>query len=138
LQHWLSADVERRVGKRTAARYRRIVEKNIISRLGHVPLRKLTAAHIQAFERDLQREGWVKTRAKKKDNDQQNNVEEQPRGLSKQTVVHVHRTLSQALNHAVRLEVLVKNPAKQVKPAKPDKPEIKILDRKKGRDRHAA
>jgi integrase len=115
LRHWLTADVERRVGKRTAARYRQIVEKNITPRLGHVPLRKLIAAHIEAFEADLHREGWVKT--------------EVQRGLSKQTVLHVHRTLSQALNHAVRLEVLVKNPARQVKPSKPDKPEIKILSK---------
>jgi integrase len=130
LQHWLAADVERRVGKRTAARYRQIVEKNIIPRLGHVPLRKLTAAHIEGFEADLHREGWVKARAKKKDDDGQPKVQE-PRGLSNQTVLHVHRTLSQALNHAVRLEVLVKNPARQVKPTRPDDPDIQILDRKK-------
>lgn len=130
LQHWLSADVGRRVGKRTAARYRQIVEKNITPRLGHVPLRRLTAAHIEGFEADLHREGWVKARAKKKDDDGQPKAEE-PRGLSKQTVLHVHRTLSQALNHAVRLEVLVKNPARQVKPTKPDDPDIQILDRKK-------
>ncbi len=121
LQHWLTADVERRVGKRTAARYRQIVERNITPRIGHVPLRKLTAAHIEAFEAGLQCDGWVKPKAKGK--------EDRHRGLSKQTVLHVHRILSQALNHAVRLEVLVKNPARQVTPTKPDKLEIKILDK---------
>lgn len=129
LQHWLTADVERRVGKRTAARYRQIVEKNIIPCLGHVPLRKLTAAHIEGFEADLHRDGWVKARARKKDDEGEPKVEGL-RGLSKQTVLHVHRTLSQALNHAVRLEVLVKNPAQQVKPTRPDKREIKILDKR--------
>lgn len=128
LQHWLAADVDRRVGRRTATRYRQIVECNIIPRLGHVPLRKLTAAHIESFEADLHREGWVKARAKKEGDDDKSKAQE-PRGLSKQTVLHVHRTLSQALNHAVRLEVLVKNPARQVKPPKPDKPEIKILSK---------
>jgi integrase len=49
------------------------------------------------------------------------------RGLSAQTVQHIHRTLSQALSHAVRLGVLFKNPAQQVKPPKPDRREIKIL-----------
>jgi integrase len=121
LQHWLAAGVERRVGKRTAARYRQIVERNITPRLGYIPLRKLTAAHIEAFEADLQREGWVKAKAKGK--------EGQKRGLSAQTVLHVHRTLSQALNHAVSLEVLIKNPAKQVKPPRPASLEIKILDK---------
>jgi integrase len=50
-----------------------------------------------------------------------------PRGLSAQTVQHVHRTLSQAFGHAVRLEVLARNPAQQVRPPKPDRREIKIL-----------
>ena len=121
LNHWLTADVERRVGKRTAARYREIVERNITPRLGQVPLRKLTAAHIEAFEADLQRDGWVKPGKK--------GVEAPRRGLSAQTVLHVHRTLSQALNHAVRLEVLIKNPAKQVKPPRPNSQEIKILSK---------
>jgi integrase len=121
LNHWLTADVERRVGKRTAARYREIVERNITPRLGYVPLRKLTAAHIEAFEVDLQRDGWVKPGKK--------GVEAPRRGLSAQTVLHVHRTLSQALNHAVRLEVLIKNPAKQVKPPRPTSQEIKILSK---------
>jgi hypothetical protein len=31
-----------------------------------VPVRKLTAVHIEAFEAQLQREGWVKARAKQK------------------------------------------------------------------------
>ena len=66
LNHWLEADIDRRVAARTAARYRGIVEKNIIPKLGHVPVRKLTAVHIEAFEAELQREGWVKARAKKR------------------------------------------------------------------------
>jgi integrase len=44
LRHWLEADIDRRVAARTAARHRGIVEKNIIPKLGHVPVRKLTAA----------------------------------------------------------------------------------------------
>jgi hypothetical protein len=66
LNHWLEADIDRRVAARTAAQYRGIVEKNLIPRLGHVPVRKLTAVHIEAFEAELQRAGWVKARAKKK------------------------------------------------------------------------
>lgn len=66
LRHWLEADIDRRVATRTAGRYRGIVEKNIIPKLGHVPVRKLTAVHIEAFEAELQREGWVKAQAKHK------------------------------------------------------------------------
>jgi len=128
LQHWLEADIDRRVATRTAVRHRGIVEKNIIPRLGHVPVRKLTAAHIEAFEAELQREGWVKARAKKK-REGEEVITEEKRALSAQTVLHVHRTLSQALGHAVRLGVLFKNPAKQVKPPRPPSREIKILDK---------
>jgi len=44
-------------------------------------------------------------------------------------VQHIHRTLSQALSHAVRLGVLFKNPARQVRPPRPPSREIKILDK---------
>jgi integrase len=122
LRHWLEADIDRRVAARTAARHRGIVEKNIIPRLGGVPMRKLTAVHVEAFEAELQREGWVKQRRAPSDGDQL-----EARGLSAQTVQHVHRTLSQALSHAVRLGVLLKNPAAQVKPPRPERREIRIL-----------
>jgi hypothetical protein len=51
LRHWLEADIDRRVAARTAARHRGIVGKNIIARLGHVPVRKLSALHIEHIER---------------------------------------------------------------------------------------
>jgi integrase len=126
LRHWLEADIDRRVSARTAARHRGIIEKNIIPRLGNIPVRKLTAVHIEGFEAELQREGWVKKRRPpKKEDDPQS----EKRGLSAQTVQHVHRTLSQALAHAVRLGVLIKNPAAQVKPPRPPQREIKILSK---------
>jgi len=122
LRHWLEADIERRVAARTAARHRGIVEKNIIPRLGHIPVRKLTAVHIEALESELQREGWVKRRRPPSEG-----KAIEARGLSAQTVLHVHRTLSQALGHAVRLGLLFKNPAQQVKAPRPPAREIKIL-----------
>ena len=130
LNHWLEGDIDRRVAARTAARYRGIVEKNIIPKLGHVPMRKLTAVHIEAFEAELQREGWVKARAKQKIKKGEEAPIPEKRGLSAQTALHIHRTLSQALGHAVRLGVLFKNPAEQVKPPRPPSREIKILDKK--------
>ena len=132
LNHWLEADIDRRVAARTASRYRGIVEKNIIPKLGHVPVRKLTAVHIEAFEAELQRDGWVKARAKQKVKEGEEGKEapiQEKRGLSAQTALHVHRVLSQALSHAVRLGVLFKNPARQVKPPRPSSREIKILDK---------
>ena len=95
----------------TTNRHKGIVEKNIIPKLGNVPMRKLTAVHIEAFEAELQREGRVDGKG----------------GLSAQTVKHIHRTLSQALRHAVHQNVLVKNPAEAVQPPRPVDREIMIL-----------
>ncbi len=114
LNHWLSADIDRRVAAKTAARHRQIVRNNIVPRLGHVPMRKLTPVHIEAFEAELQREGYLKGSKK-------------GGALAAQTVLHIHRTLSQALAHAVKTDVLFKNPADQVRPPRPSGREIRIL-----------
>src|SRR5262249_9494649 len=89
LEHWLAVDIDRRVAAKTATRHRQIVRNNIIPRFGNVPLRKLTAVHVEAFEAELQREGYLKGSRK-------------GQGLAAQTVLHIHRTLSQALAHAVK------------------------------------
>jgi integrase len=83
-----------------------------------IPLRKLTAVHIEAFEAELQREG------------RQRHRDSRGAALTAQTVLHVHRTLSQALEHAVKTEVLFKNPALQVRPPRPAGREIKILTKR--------
>jgi integrase len=114
LRHWLSVDIDRRVSIKTAARHRGIVQHQIIPRLGNLPMRKLSAVHIEAFEAGLQHDGYVKGRKR-------------GRSLTAQTVLHVHRTLSQALSHAVKTGILFKNPAEQVKPPRPPSREIKIL-----------
>jgi integrase len=113
LEHWLT--IGGSWAAKTAARHRGIIHKNIIPRLGKVPMRKLTATHIEAFEAELKREG------------RQRHRDARGEGLTAQTVLHVHRTLSQALAHAVKTEVLFRNPAKQVKPPRPPGREIKIL-----------
>src|SRR5215467_10541472 len=114
LEHWLSVDIERRVARKTAVRHRQLVQHQIMPRLGQMPVRQLTPTHIEAFEAQLQRDGYVKGRRA-------------GQGLTAQTVLHVHRTLSQALAHAVKTGVLFKNPAEQVKPPRPPSREIKIL-----------
>ena len=116
LEHWLTVDIERRVARKTAIRHRQIVQRQIIPRIGGVPVRKLTPTHIEAFEAQLQQDGHVKGR-------------KAGQGLTAQTVLHVHRTLSQALAHAVNAGVLFKNPAEQVKPPRPLRKEIAILSK---------
>src|SRR6516165_10317663 len=116
LEHWLTVDIERRVARKTAVRHRQLVERQIAPRLGQMAVRQLTPTHIEAFEAQLQRDGYVKGRRA-------------GQGLTAQTVLHVHRTLSQALAHAVKAGVLFKNPAEQVKPPRPPSREIAILSK---------
>jgi integrase len=116
LEHWLTVDIERRVARKTAVRHRQLVERQIAPRLGQMAVRQLTPTHIEAFEAQLQRDGYVKGR-------------KAGQGLTAQTVLHVHRTLSQALAHAVKAGVLFKNPAEQVKPPRPPRREIAILSK---------
>jgi integrase len=116
LEHWLTVDIERRVATKTAARHRGIVRHQLVPKLGHIPMRKLTAVHIEAAEADLQKQGYVKGR-------------KAGQALTAQTVLHVHRTLSQALAHAVKTGVLFKNPASQVRPPRPQSQEIAILSK---------
>ena len=110
----MTVDIDRRVAAKTAVRHRAIVRHQLTPRLGHIPLRQLTAVHIEAFEADLLRTGHAKGR-------------KAGGALASQTVLHVHRTLSQALTHAVRTGVLFKNPAEHVKPPRPPRQEIAIL-----------
>lgn len=116
LEHWLTVDIERRIARKTAIRHRQIVQRQITPRIGALPMRKLTAVHIEAFEAQLQLDGYVKGR-------------EAGQGLTAQTVLHVHRTLSRALAHAVKTGVLFKNPAEQVRPPRPPRKEIAILSK---------
>jgi integrase len=114
LDHWLRVDIDRRVAVKTAARHHGIVQHQIKPILGQLPMRKLMPTHIEAFEAELRRSGYVKGR-------------KAGGGLTAQTILHVHRTLTQALGHAVKTGVLFKNPALQVKPPRPTDREIKIL-----------
>jgi integrase len=116
LEHWLAVDIERRVARKTAVRHRQLVHRQIIPHIGSLPMRKLTAVHIEAFEAELQKTGYVKGK-------------KAGEGLAAQTVLHVHRTLAQALGHAVKNGVLFKNPADQVSPPRPGKREIAILSK---------
>jgi integrase len=114
LEHWLAVDIG--WAPKTAARHAGIVRHQIVPRLGAIPLRKLTATHIEAFEAGLRQHGYAKG-------------SKAGTGLTAQSVLHVHRTLSQALAHAVKTGVLFRNPSKQVKPPRPAAREIAILSK---------
>src|SRR5262249_10222726 len=49
-------------------------------------------------------------------------------GLSARTVTHMHRVLREALQQAVRWQILARNPADAVKPPKVERKQMSVLD----------
>ena len=103
------------------ARLRVIVKlskKNIIPKLGHVPVRKLTAVHIEAFEAELQREGWWKARAT-----QRSRKVNKPQ--SRRSAVYQHRPRYMFTARFLSARPCraawcpIQTPARQVKPPRP-------------------
>src|SRR5207302_1629595 len=91
--------------------YKELLTLHVVPRLGSVPAQKLTGVHIQGLYSTLRLEG---KRVKK-------SGEEIRTGLSEQTILHVHRVLSQALSEATRKRVIARNPADDVLSPKPKK-----------------
>ena len=102
LEDWLT-QVEGDVAGKTFERYGEIVRKHLAPNLGHIPLVKLTDLDIEAFYKTALKSGRLDGKG----------------GLSRRTVLHFHRVLSEALNRAVKKRLIPKNPATLA-----DKPQV--------------
>jgi integrase len=111
LERWIE-HMEGQVSPRSHERYAEIARKNIAPLLGGLGLTKLQPAHIsQAYAKALtsgRRDGSG--------------------GLSARTVTHMHRVLREALQQAVRWQLLARNPADAVKPPKVERQQMSVLD----------
>src|SRR5690606_7798654 len=94
-------------------RYEIIVERPLIPALGKHQLQKLRPAHIHAYYRAAL----------------ENGRRDGMGGLSTRTVLHHHRVLHEAREHAVQLQMLARNPADAVKPPRPERKEMRVLDK---------
>jgi integrase len=111
LDRWLD-DIKAKVTPKTHERYAEIVRKNIVPVLGSIVLTKLKPMHIaEAYAKAL--EGGRRDGAG---------------GLSPSTVHYMHRVLKQALAHAVRWQMLPRNPADAVDPPKVERPAMNVYD----------
>ena len=110
LRQWLRDYAETHVRQRTLEGYRGNIERYIIPALGNIPLDKLAARHIQQMEATLLKDGGLRRK-----------------GLSPRTVLHIHRVLSEALRHAVRLGTLHRNVADAVEPPRPTRHQARTL-----------
>ena len=105
LARWLETYAATNVTIRTARGYRGCVTRYVDPTIGSVPLQALTASQIQGV--------YAKMLG---------------RGLSNTTVVQLHRILKQALSHAVKWGVLVRNVADATSPPRIEHPHIAMWD----------
>jgi len=106
LERWLRDYARASVGRRTYERYEEIVRLHVVPALGRLRLTDVRPAHILTAERE-----W------------------REQGLSPYTVLKHHRLVREALQHAVRWQLLVVNPADAVTPPRPERREMLALDR---------
>jgi integrase len=108
LGRWLD-DIKARVSPKTYERYAEIVHKNIVPLLGKLTLTKLGPLDISgAYAKALASGRRPRSTASI----------DAVGGLSPRTVHHLHRVFKQALQQAVKWQVLHRNPAAAVDPPK--------------------
>lgn len=113
LERWLTVYAEANVSQKTYERYRGIVTNHLSPAFGAMKLAKLHPLHIQSYYAKMRKEGRKDGRRG---------------GLSAQTILHLHRVLSEALKMAVRWQLLARNPADAVQPPAVQQKEVKALD----------
>jgi integrase len=111
MEEWLTG-IKPRLEARTIETYEGIVRRQILPHLGAVPLSKLTANQIRATLATLLESGRRDGKG----------------GLDPATVERVHSVLKQALQQAVDDERIGKNPAAKVKPPRPQRKEMIVLN----------
>jgi len=102
------------VSAKTCSRYEEIIKKHLIPSLGHIPIQKLHPVNIQNYYAEKLKNGKIRGEG----------------GLAPRSVLHQHRLLRAALQHAVKWMLIVRNPADAVSPPRPDYKEMKTLNAK--------
>lgn len=103
ITRWL-ASTEKRVRPKTIERYSELMRLHVVPVIGPIPLLKLKPLHVEKiYERAFER------------------------GLSAQSVLHIHRVLFTALRQAVAWQLIPRNVAESVVPPKPEPREVKAM-----------
>jgi len=100
LEKWLKDYVSMNTTDRTLESYSYIVKTHLIPGLGRIPLSDLQAHQIQSYYGNKLSEGRVDGKG----------------GLSARSIVYHHRILSNAVDYAVNMGLVVRNVIKVVKP----------------------
>lgn len=104
LERWLEA-TSKRVKQRTFTRYSELLRLHVIPIIGGLPLAKLKPLHLEKVYSTAE-----------------------DRGLSKQSVLHIHRVAYTALQQAVRWQLVGHNVAEAVIPPRPDRRSLAALE----------
>lgn len=104
LEKWLDAS-SKRVKQRTFARYSELLRLHVIPIVGSLPLAKLKPLHLEKVYSSAE-----------------------DKGLSKQSVLHIHRVAYTALRQAVRWQLVGRNVAEAVIPPRPDRRNLAALE----------
>ncbi|MCL0095965.1 site-specific integrase [Dehalococcoidia bacterium] len=111
LNQWIESYVVTNTSPRTVEGYQLIVQRHLIPNLGTIPLTQLQPSHVQSYYAKALSGGRADGNG----------------GLSARTVLHIHRVLSEALTHAVKWQILIRNVALAVDPPRPKRPEMTTL-----------
>ena len=117
LDYWLESYGKPNLAVRTYESYKGIVDKHLKPALGKIPLTKLLPAHIQKYYTDTLASG------------RKDNKITVGRSLSGNTVLHHHRLIREALHHAVKWEMVIRNAADACEPPRKGRVEIRALTR---------
>ncbi len=112
LKQWLYDYVEKNLAPVTIESYRTNIEKHIIPCLGLNLLQKMQPIHIQQFYNEM----LVKGRTDGKG------------GLSPKSVLYLHRILREAINHALKLQLVNRNVVDLVEPPRQKSFKAKFLN----------
>ena len=110
LDRWFET-VSSTIRETTAEGYRTYVRAYLKPHLGGIRLQDLTPEHVQAAYAALLEQGG-----------------KQGRPLSRRTVHHAHRTLDQAMEYALRANLIARNPCDVVTAPRFDRREIRVLE----------
>ncbi|WP_194175028.1 tyrosine-type recombinase/integrase [Desulfofundulus thermobenzoicus] len=124
LDRWMQDYVMSNTSQRTIDGYESIIRNHLKPHLGDIPLQKLHPTHLRDLYSKLLKEGRKDGKNGRK-------------GLDPTTILHIHRVIHEALECAVKWELVHRNVADVVDPPKKSKDEekeVQFLPREKIKD----
>jgi integrase len=112
LEQWFNSYCWSNLTPQTAQTYAFFVRRHLIPSLGHIPLNQLKPQHLERLYSDKLSSGRIDEKG----------------GLSNRSVRYMHVTLHKALQNAVRLGMIARNPADAVEPPRIQHREVRIMD----------